>query len=78
MMMNWGVQQADAQGLDAWVESTEDGRGLYEAFGFVVIDRLYLDAEISAPSEEYSKLRSKLLPLQGHIMLRKHGYQKAV
>ncbi|PQE06803.1 hypothetical protein CJF30_00008681 [Rutstroemia sp. NJR-2017a BBW] len=76
MMMRWGLEKADAQGLDTFVESTEDGRGLYEAFDFVVIDKLYLDAEISAPSEEYSKLRNKLLPLNGYVMVREQGGQK--
>jgi hypothetical protein len=75
-MMRWGLQKADAQGLDTFVESTEDGRGLYEAFDFIVIDKLCLDAEISAPSEEYSKLRNKLLPLNGYVMVRKQGGQK--
>ncbi|PQE05324.1 hypothetical protein CJF31_00008844 [Rutstroemia sp. NJR-2017a BVV2] len=76
MMMKWGLQKADVQDLDTFVESTEDGRGLYEAHEFAVIDKIYLDAEISAPSEEYSKLRNKLLPLTGYVMVRKQGGQK--
>lgn len=73
-MMEWGTKKADEMGLDAMVESTEDGRGLYEAHGFKIFDEFYLDAESNEPNEEFSNLRKELqLPAHGFFMERPVG-----
>lgn len=73
-MMKWGTKKADELGLESFVESTEDGQGLYEAHGFKVFDEFYLDAEPKEPNEEFSKLREELrLPAHGLFMRRPVG-----
>jgi hypothetical protein len=43
--VQWGVERADAdEGCEAYLEASPDGRGLFERFGFGVVERLvYLD-----------------------------------
>jgi GNAT superfamily N-acetyltransferase len=38
LLMQWGVDQADALGLPAYIEATDQGAGLYKKFGFREID----------------------------------------
>lgn len=73
-MMKWGTKKADELELESFVESTEDGQGLYEAHGFKVFEDFNLDAEIKEPDEDFSKLREKLgLPVHGLYMWRPVG-----
>lgn len=43
-LVEWGVKKADEQGLDAVVESSPFGRGLYEKHGFVFEKMVQLQA----------------------------------
>lgn len=75
--MKWGIEKSDELGLDAFVESTEDGRGFYEAHGFEVFDEFYLDATTDSPSEEFTQKKEELkLPLHGFYMKRPVGGAK--
>ena len=49
-------------GLEAFVESSEDGRSLYEAFGFVVAEHFYLDVKTEEPSETWEALKKEIVP----------------
>lgn len=71
LAMKWGIQKSEELGLDAFVESTEDGRGLYEAHGFKVFDDFYLDATTDSPNQECIQKRKELqLPIYGYYMKR--------
>ncbi|OKL57708.1 hypothetical protein UA08_06902 [Talaromyces atroroseus] len=71
LAMKWGLKKCDELGLDAFVESTEDGRGFYEAHGFEVFDDFTLDASTNSPSEEFTQQKVALqLPLHGYYMKR--------
>lgn len=35
MMMQWGADQADRDGVESYVDGSPLGRGLYQQFGFV-------------------------------------------
>ncbi|KAI0179649.1 hypothetical protein GGR52DRAFT_207889 [Hypoxylon sp. FL1284] len=71
LMLEWGTRKADELGVDAFVESTEIGRSVYEKHGFRVYDELYLDAPIEDLSEEFQELRRKFgLPLHALVMRR--------
>ena len=39
-MMRWGLEQADAQGVEAYLEASPDAVRLYERFGFREAGRL--------------------------------------
>lgn len=72
--MEWGTRKADELGLESFVESTEHGRGLYEAHGFKVFDEFNLDASTDAPDEEFTRISKELgLPLHGWYMWRPKG-----
>ncbi|KAF2759344.1 acyl-CoA N-acyltransferase [Pseudovirgaria hyperparasitica] len=52
MMMKWGVDEADRLGLDAYVESSEAGRRLYESFGFKMLkERIWKLADYGIPGD---------------------------
>ena len=45
-LMEWGLKKVDADGCEAYLEASPEGRGLFERFGFRVAERLvYLDGE---------------------------------
>lgn len=71
MAMKWGIQKSQELGLDAFVESTEDGRRFYEAHGFEVFDDFYLDAITDSPNQQFTQKREELqLPIHGYYMKR--------
>jgi len=68
-MLEWETKKADDMGLESFVESTEDGRGLYEAHGFKVFDDFYCDASAKEPDEEFTKMKKELgCPIHGWYM----------
>lgn len=38
MMMQWGVQEADKDGVESYLDATPEGKPLYERFGFESVD----------------------------------------
>ncbi|KAI5461565.1 acyl-CoA N-acyltransferase [Mariannaea sp. PMI_226] len=44
-MMRWGVERADEDGLPCFLEATPEGRGMYEKYGFRVLDQQEFDTE---------------------------------
>jgi ribosomal protein S18 acetylase RimI-like enzyme len=43
-LVQWGVEKVDADGCQAYLEASPEGKGLFERFGFRVVERLvYLD-----------------------------------
>lgn len=45
-LVQWGVERVDGDGCEAYLEASPEGRGLFERFGFVVVERLgYLDGQ---------------------------------
>ncbi|KAI2602615.1 hypothetical protein GGR54DRAFT_623639 [Hypoxylon sp. NC1633] len=71
LMLKWGTDKADELGMEAFVESTEMARSLYEAHGFYVVDDLNMDAQLENPSKEFTAMREELgCPIHGWIMKR--------
>lgn len=71
LAMKWGIQKSEELGLDAFVESTEDGRAFYEAHGFEVFDDFYLDAATDSPNQDFTQEREELqLTIHGYYMKR--------
>ncbi|EAQ86282.1 hypothetical protein CHGG_07535 [Chaetomium globosum CBS 148.51] len=43
-LVQWGVEKVDGDGVEAYLEASPQGRGLFERFGFEVLEKLvYLD-----------------------------------
>jgi GNAT superfamily N-acetyltransferase len=75
LLMDWGCSRADKLGLEAFVESTLDGKSLYEACGFVVVDTYTIDANLDPSTAEWQTLKQGILPEPQHcwIMWRPKG-----
>ena len=79
LLVRWGTDKADEMGLEAFVESTDDGKPLYAKHGFEYINELILDP---TPPEQTSDLINlqKNLQFRGHFMWRPVGgnFEKGV
>lgn len=42
MMVRWGTERADGEGLPCYVDSTPVAKGVYERYGFEEVDRLVI------------------------------------
>lgn len=60
--MEWGVKKADEMAVDSFIEASSDGKSLYETFGFLHFDTVFVDTVIDNPSEEWKKLEQELPP----------------
>lgn len=64
--MEWGCKIADEMGLEAFVESTADGRELYKAHGFVIVRPFELYPQPSTDEQgkdaEWLKLKKEITP----------------
>ena len=79
MMMKWGLDKADALGLDSFVEATEAGYEMYKAARFITVDEFWADATTDAPTQEWKSLKGGLgFPMRGYFMWRHPGgkYEK--
>lgn len=45
MLVEWGVKRADELGIEAFVEATEEGKGLYAKWGFGVVEDVRIRGE---------------------------------
>jgi GNAT superfamily N-acetyltransferase len=60
LLVNWGVQKADALGIECFVEATDAGRSLYKKFGFQALLKVLVDAENG--TEQRHEMIQRLLP----------------
>ncbi|TGO85939.1 hypothetical protein BPOR_0350g00070 [Botrytis porri] len=62
LMMQWGCKLADKKGLEAFVESTDDGRELYKAHGFVIVRPFFLEVPpaTEGDEEEFANLKEAI------------------
>lgn len=65
-MIEYGCRIADEKGLEAFVESTDDGRELYKANSFVIVRSFFLDAKPASEEEgndpEWVKVKKEITP----------------
>lgn len=76
-MMEWGCKLADEMGLEAFVESTDDGRELYKAHGFVIVRPFFLEVPLvtKGDGEEFARLKEVIAskPYRVWLMWRPKG-----
>lgn len=70
--MQWGINRADELGLEAFVESTDDGRALYAKNGFQHMNEFVLEPTAPEQTEELLKVQRDLY-FRGHFMWRPAG-----
>ncbi|TGO17575.1 hypothetical protein BTUL_0016g00380 [Botrytis tulipae] len=77
LMMQWGCKLADEKGLEAFVESTDDGRELYKAHGLVTVRPFFLEVPpaTEGDEEEFAKLKEAIAskPYRVWLMWRPKG-----
>jgi len=64
-MMEWGCKIADEMGFEAFVESSNDGRKLYEAYGFVMVRPFFLDPQLPSGEpdvNEWLRIKNEISP----------------
>lgn len=71
--MEWGTQEADKRGCEAYVEGTYLGRRVYERYGFAVMHISEMHFENPSPGEEWKRLVKELLENPVAIMWRPVG-----
>ena len=49
-------------GLECFVESTDDGRALYESAGFVVVDSFFLNPQGGETNDEWKDIKKRNFP----------------
>ncbi|KAI4129551.1 MAG: hypothetical protein LQ338_002187 [Usnochroma carphineum] len=60
MLVQWGTQKADELGLEAFVESTADGKPLYAKHGFHCTNEILLKGELDDMDEGLKRLQEEL------------------
>ena len=68
--MNWGVAHADRLGLESFIEATPEGKPLYEAFGFKVLEVKELDVTKPDASEVWLEAERLVTPFKWWSMHR--------
>ncbi|KAL6863674.1 putative GNAT family acetyltransferase [Trichoderma novae-zelandiae] len=64
MCLQWGVSMADRLGLVSYLEASEEGRPLYERYGFREVDRIVVDLSkwgSTEPATAYLMVREPVL-----------------
>ena len=72
-LVEWGLREADEKGLEAYVEGTFLGRGLYERYGFVVMHLAEMEFGNEHGDEEWVRLVKQLRENPIAIMWRPAG-----
>jgi len=44
-LLRWGLERADQQGVEVYLEASPDGKPIYEHFGFEEVERLVVDLD---------------------------------
>jgi hypothetical protein len=64
LCLQWGTAEADRLGLVSYLEASEEGRPLYEKFGFKEVGRVVVDLSKwggTEPATAYLMVREPLL-----------------
>ena len=77
LLVEWGLQKADELGLEAFVESTLDGKPLYESCGFTTMNEFDLKATPPQETKELKRLEQDL-KFHGYFLWKPAGgvYEK--
>lgn len=56
MLMRWGLEKADEEGVESYLEASPEGKPVYEHFGFVEQEELEIDLEGKGREEKYAEV----------------------
>lgn len=62
MLMDWGIKQADAKGMEAYLDATDIGRELYRTWGFLEDKPKEFTVEEFEATPRRKELEKELLP----------------
>ena len=73
IIMKWGVEKADAMGVEMWLDATVYGVALYQKHGFVVVHQNSVAPRTETPSKEWGEIAKRLEPMTMWQMWRPIG-----
>jgi hypothetical protein len=73
LLMDWGVQQADERGYEAFIDATAIGMNLYRAYGFVEGEKRQFDMSQFKDTPRKKELEEMLTPFEWWPMHRPVG-----
>lgn len=73
LLMDWGVQQADERGYEAFVDATDLGRELYRTYGFIDGEKRQLDMSQFKDTQRKKELEELFTPFEWWPMHRSVG-----
>lgn len=73
MLVAWGIQKADEQRLESYVDATDLGLALYEGCGFIKAERVDFKDPGHTSSDRQMALQKELLPFHFWPMWRPVG-----
>lgn len=72
--MDWGLKEVDKLGLEVHIESSTEGRHLYERSGLKVFLITQIDMSVDNPSDQWKEYQHRLGVVKEYQMWRpKHG-----
>ncbi|RYP19388.1 hypothetical protein DL765_003361 [Monosporascus sp. GIB2] len=72
-LMDWGMKKADELGLELFLDSTPQGRPLYEANGFIYVEENVITPTTDNPDEKWKETEDKVGPFTFWLMWRPVG-----
>lgn len=72
-MMDWGVQQADERGYEAYIDATDVGRNLYRLYGFIEGETRQFDMSQFEDTQRKKEMQELLIPFEWWPMHRPVG-----
>ncbi|KAF3480077.1 uncharacterized protein GIQ15_05424 [Arthroderma uncinatum] len=78
LFLQWGVDKADAMGLECWLDATDYGRPVYERYGFINVDDRHIESPMpeglsETEMKEFEAARAEMLPAHNSCMWRPKG-----
>ncbi|MCJ1465021.1 hypothetical protein MMC07_003636 [Pseudocyphellaria aurata] len=73
LLVEWGIKKADEMGVELFVESTDDGKPLYDRHGLVTMNEMILKPSKPNPGDEWKSVEKELGPMRLHFMWRPVG-----
>jgi hypothetical protein len=63
IIMKWGIEKADAMGVEMWLDATVYGVPVYQKHGFIVVHENSLAPHTDNPTEEWKDIAKRLEPM---------------
>jgi GNAT superfamily N-acetyltransferase len=63
IILKWGIEKAEAMGVEMWLDATVYGVPVYQKHGFVIVHQNNLAPTTTHPSAEWKEIAERLEPM---------------